>query len=174
MTDRTKAAITGFVVGAAAGVLLGYTLDKLGGNEDRPPIIVKGGSLIFQSAKPWRQSSANSRQWQPNHPEGKETNNFQVMFIGGSGSCNPLFTSNATVTFKPDDAEAVTFTLAPEPEMDGGKSPAPTVEGPDLVQKDETGPAPSLVYDKSGEITQVVAGSSTCASPAGVIFRPLK
>ena len=85
--ESVACGVGGFLTGALVGGVLAYKrLFDAPEDDDRPPIIVKGGSLIFQSGdpritgdpkvakgKPW---TLYNGEWQPKHDNGKKTKWF--------------------------------------------------------------------------------------------------
>jgi hypothetical protein len=70
-----------FVVGGVAGWVIYWLLRKRIGDEERPPIIVKGGSIIFEHEKGWAEAAGDD--WKPDHPEGKPIDGFIVQIKRG-------------------------------------------------------------------------------------------
>lgn len=109
-----------------AGLLaLGRTVQTSGmgvlaEDEERPPIIVKGGSLLFESGdskkakkgKPWKTEDVpdaagkNEKQWKPDHPNGIPASVLKVAFTGGTDearrACTAIYLPEFTVLYDPD------------------------------------------------------------------------
>lgn len=70
----------GMVIGAIAG-WLAHALLRRPGDEDRPPIIVRGGSISFDTDVGWTDDGAD---WKPYHPDGRPVREL-VAFIRKTG-----------------------------------------------------------------------------------------
>jgi hypothetical protein len=97
VTDRTRVAITWFAFGAVAAGILTFAAYKLMSDEDRPPIVVKGGSIIFemhplpgQPTSPNWVDDGNGQNWKPDHPAGTKVAKFIVSVINPDGQCSRL------------------------------------------------------------------------------------
>jgi len=184
---------------AAVGLLLGAfvtltvaaffpnILDKIfgGEDEDRPPIIVKNGSLIFQSGKPpddgkpWYEAAPSV--WMQVHEKGKPITSYQVVFTGGSGDCSTKFAPMFTVWFDPDgeegNAEEISYTVSRRPRTAHGTD-APSIQGSQTLKVDNAAQDPQLVYGEPGKgrISKVEGpgASWSCAKPSEVQATPLK
>jgi len=70
------------------------------GKDDRPPIIVKGGSIDFGGCpdlagkKPWIKDLIGNH-WKPNHRAGGDTGAFEVTFVTGGHECKPTSLSSS-------------------------------------------------------------------------------
>ena len=86
-----------FAAGALVAGLIAAALFfriRSGDDEERPPIIVRGGSIVFQSGDP--NGSADEKQgrrwmpvgddWQPDHLKGVPVNLFTIAIRGGESS----------------------------------------------------------------------------------------
>lgn len=164
--------------GLLAGGLLGYALAGAE-DEDRPPIIVKGGSLIFESGdvdgdadektgKPWKQVGSD---WQPDHKEGKKTQWFSVAIRGGSGSCPALSMTREVNVFYEVQGTETAFRLMIKP-RGPNKGPAPAIVGSGLTQGG-TSTNPQLVFGTAGQgsfkrvqFSAQGVGSVTCNGPS--------
>jgi hypothetical protein len=89
-----KVAVGGAILVAAVGIGL---VMMQGGNDDRPPIIVRNGSLIFDGGEPthpekWKEWSKDAflGEWKPKHDDGNPVQRFQVTFEGltSTSSCS--------------------------------------------------------------------------------------
>lgn len=127
MFNDTSKSVT-YVVGGllCAGLLvIGWTVQTSGmkvlaEDEERPPIIVKGGSLLFESGdstkakkgKSWKTEAVpdadgkNEKQWKPDHPNGIPASVLKVAFTGGSDearrACAAMYLPEFTVLYDPD------------------------------------------------------------------------
>jgi hypothetical protein len=77
------------IVVAAAGVALYLWKRKklLGGNEDRPEIVVRNDRLSIETDKDWTSLSSNNK-WKPDHEDGKSVKEF-VVTVENSQDCSP-------------------------------------------------------------------------------------
>lgn len=150
--------------GAAIGALGAYLLDHhdRGDDEDRPPILVKDGSLIFQSGdpmgagnekkgKPWQSEDDD---WQPDHSAGKPIKWLYVEVTLASGDAVMARTRRIEITYG-----TKRFDIAINNQIGkGGKDCklVPTISGPGLTPEG-TADNPTLVHDKggTGKITKV-------------------
>ena len=89
---RTQQSVL-LVVGAVvlAG-LVGLAWLIFRSKDDRPPIIVKGGSIHFEgcagnngSKKAWKQRKDGH--WRPDHKNGKDISQFHVDLVGKADAC---------------------------------------------------------------------------------------
>lgn len=165
-----------FAVGAAVGAVVALNYAD-SGEEDRPPIIVKSGSLIFESgttSRPgndWEQVP-NTSDWQPDHPNGKRVNRFQLYFRGGTGTCVPVTVTDVTINFDPDGAgaqAAVPYMLVIR--QRGGK-PVPTVSGANLQWDGAI--HSRLTTGTGGAISSVGSSSFQCDQPTEVWVELIK
>lgn len=145
----------------AGALILGYQAITGGRaeDEDRPPIIVRGGSLIFQSGdpedddpvykngKPWVQVGSD---WQPDHREAKALKWFSVQLTASDPTTCPILSMTKEVTIAFGD---VTFVITSKGRPGSGTA-APTIVGSGL-QKGGTSQNPQLIYNGSGSITSV-------------------
>jgi hypothetical protein len=142
-------------------------------DEDRPPIIVHNGSLLFDTAKNWKRGHPSIHRFKPDHPRGHSVGSYSVVLTGSStAACTgtTLTGLEVFVDYRADPQAAVkqfhlyrrlTFTtpgtVKKEPSLD---SPEPLTIVPG------TGSAPSqLVYPvgNDGWISNVTVGSVSCA-----------
>ena len=136
-----------FAAGLAIGALLAGTAVFLlasreaGDDEDRPPIIVRGGSLLFESdenaiGKPWhvKDKGQNTEQWQPNHAAGKVASWFVIEIeVGqGTGSCPALSMTQGEVTFTRRGQQIKMSMAAGHAGPLGHRRRTATVKGPGL------------------------------------------
>lgn len=186
MTE-TKIRATIGAVSLAVGVLTGLAAAWLlfGEEEERPPILVRGGSLIFQSGdpgdddpdyqrgKPWKPVGAD---WQPDHDEARKLKRFSVEIVGGNLPLCPGYsrTKEITITYKPAQGPDKTFKITSKgKDGDANKPQTPTIVGQGLVI--DNGPAnPTLTFeDASNTITRVQfqavgTGNVNCPGPASL------
>lgn len=166
---RLAYAAGGILLGAAAYFLYDKAVNQQ--DEDRPPIVVKGGSLNFYNGAPSRPGKAwksSALGFQLDHDRGKPVSSFQLYFVGGTGACSPVTTSDFTVSFDHDgiaDTPARLYTV--NVRSDKGR-PAPTASGPDLVI--DTGDSRRLYTGTAGtgSLVSVAWSSLECAAPTEV------
>jgi hypothetical protein len=163
------AALTGVVIYVAA----------IRDNEDRPPMVVKGGSLIIQSGfnskkpgKPWHNDPAAPNEWQMDHPGGKKTNAFLLM-MSGSGSCGPDFVDEMVLEYTLASTQAVQQFRITRKAQFGGSKLVPTVIGERLTPTN-SGDTPFLMFPDAGELTRVTAVGIDCRSPGSFAVHPTK
>jgi hypothetical protein len=151
--------------GAVIGGIVGYFLASHElADEDRPPILVQGGSLVFTSgggegcggtqqkkaknnAKPWKKKQGEDR-WQPKHQNGRPTKWFIVEVESGDPACPSILVAETIeITY-----EGRSFTLASSPEFNASGKKVPTLAGPGLAP-DGHPDSPVLVHDKGGHGT---------------------
>ena len=99
MRQRMRTGITVLALGTALAGHPGCARDQgLVGNEDRPPIIVMGGSIIMEmhplpgesASRDWV-DNGNGQNWKPNHQQGKASNKFIVSVLHpAGGECTGL------------------------------------------------------------------------------------
>jgi hypothetical protein len=185
-TQLIQKAVIG-LLGLAAGALLVYAIGKAlqlpDEDEERPPIIVKNGSLIFQSGdegkpgKPWFEDA--DREWKQFHEAGQPTNVFRLDFTA-VGTCQQVHAPEFVIGFDPDGAGSqpeVQFVISGKPRGTGGKgTPGPTVEGMDLDNSNKR-PYPRLIYPAdSGGVMRVLRKNGTviCENVSQVTAQPLQ
>jgi hypothetical protein len=148
----------------------------LAGDEDRPPIIVKGGSLTFESGtakrlgKPWKKvDPASKKNWDQDHGNGKNVALFQLYFLGGTEgtrACTPQSGTEFTVNYDHDN---------------DGKNSRPYVvsinqtgpdKGPmissDFLDQDQSDATKLVATPSTGRLLNVTIGTSTCTRPREV------
>ena len=148
------------------------------GDEERPPIIVRGGSLkIFSGTKTngkrWKKVGDEFRQ---EHPRGKDVGVYSVRFIGGGETCRPTFAHTVRITYALDSGRPAVIIIGRAEEIteDPDKDREPVISSTvplEIVNDSEE--APHLLLAARGRITSVVADSLVCSSPAGVIAQPV-
>ena len=184
MTNTQKLLLTGIAAATlgAAGVFLA-TIALITADEDRPPIIVKGGgSLIIDSGttgrpgKPWKKAADGTEQYYPDHDRGKSVVAFQLYFVGGTvgqGPCLPTRVENFTVKFDHDDDSSTppkmyTFNIQPDSALGSHKGKqVPVISGPDLTSVSGTNSLTAGEHLK-GTLTSVTVSSFQCDRPLQV------
>lgn len=145
MPEDTRTRIVYAVGGLILGGLLAFGAMRYfasAEDEERPPIIVKGGSLIFQSERAWQQVGGD---WQPDQKNGRRTNGFSVSIQGPDTTCPLLSTTKElTLTFRDANGTEREFRISRKPRPGSGTD-APAVTGPDLIV-DNSASSPTLTY----------------------------
>ena len=186
MPDNAKANVAYAAAGLIVGGLLVYGAlsSTRADDEERPPIIVRGGSLIFESGdatstdpaektgKPWTQVGSD---WQPDHGNGNKTKWFSVELRGGNPSLCPglSMTKQLTIVYQASSGGAETsFVLSTKPRPAGSKAPAPAISGSGLTASN-TGQNPTLTYGTPGQGSiariqfQGLGANVNCPAPSG-------
>lgn len=151
---------------AAAGALYvaGSLLLQSDDDEDRPPIIVKNGSMTVEvdDAHPWRKDLIG-RQWKPEHSNGRKVDRFDVSFTDAP-ECTAMSGSEVSITYTEANGEVRVFTFTRKKKHGIGKR-EPKFESPvDMV---EGNPQSRLTYPVNGRITSVVVSNGqACSMPA--------
>ncbi|HXG57027.1 MAG TPA: hypothetical protein VNJ03_16735 [Vicinamibacterales bacterium] len=154
MTELQKSnLVKGLSIGAVLGVLTGaavmYSFQQPSvEDDDRPPIIVRGGSLIFESGdtkkskpgKPWRKETVTDSagqsevQWKPDHEKARSVGLFVVSFENGTdasgATCVSEFLPELTVIYDHDGeagTPAIRYLISRRPRNNGNGTMAPTV-----------------------------------------------
>jgi hypothetical protein len=139
VSSRNAKYLTFFAAGVALAAVVMRILKKKERIEDqeRPPIIVKGGSLIFQSGDPSTPGGpppvpwmAVGQDWQPNQPDGVPVTHFIIALLAG-GPPQRERTSEIFIDYEEEKGGPDTFTITMKPRPGSGTA-APTVVGPGL------------------------------------------
>ena len=175
-----------FVIGWAGPTLAMFVLAE---DEERPPIIVRGGSLIFESGaagkpgKPWKKetvvrSGKNETQWKPDHPTGIPTGALSVAFTGGTDAagkpCATVSVPEVTITYDPDGTgsrPAGTFLITRRPRAMGKGTLAPTIVETTIPLSPDaaTNTLTAAGSDKTMRFEYVSAGKKgSCDKPTSV------
>jgi hypothetical protein len=144
VTKTQSLVLTGFTAAALGGALL-YVAGRItsAADEDRPPIIVRGGSVIFESAaknprpgQPWTKENGKEVYHQDHKGKGRPVNTFQLYFVGGiaggsstSGLCMPVATTKFVVSYQEGTAGPLDYTV----EIPASGNQDPTVSGPGIT-----------------------------------------
>lgn len=188
MNENYTWGIGGLILGAVIGFTVAQTLTEPPEDEDRPPIIVKNGSLIFESGdvnsndpeekpgKPWKQVGSD---WQPDHDRGKGAKRLIVAIQGGEQSTCPglSMTKSVTVTYTSAQGVASNFEISLKPRRSKGTN-APAIAGNGL-SPGGTAENPQLVFDAGGTgvLTRVRfsggSGAVDCLHASGLKIWPL-
>ena len=178
MSPETKVRL-GFAAGGllAGGLLLYATLQYLQppDDEDRPPIIVRGGSLEFESGtvnRPGRNWKTGSVGFQMIHDRGKPVSRFQVYFEGGTGLCTPVTVADFTISFDHDgqgNTPPRLYEVRTRP--DTGR-PAPTVTGEGLTISSNN--PTQLRVDAEATAFSIVGSNFECTNPTAVWIESIR
>ena len=131
-----------------------------GEDEERPPIIVRGGSVIFESgegAKKGKKWKKVNDDWQPDHGNGIPVNKFTVAIQGSDTECPPLqVTHDLSITYTDEQGVSSTFFITTKA-RNGNGSPAPAIVTDQELTLDNSGDYPKLTYGtaQKGSITHV-------------------
>jgi hypothetical protein len=145
---RSRWIFGGIVCGALFVWAVQPSARRAAEDEERPPIIVKGGSLLIESGdaakgkkgKPWKKeavadgSGKNENQWKPDHPTGIPSSILKVVFFGGKDdagrACAAMFLPEFTVLYDPDGTGALpqtSYLVTRRPRERGQGTLAPAV-----------------------------------------------
>jgi hypothetical protein len=166
VTSRTVAVAA---VGGAALIAGAVILVGLADDEERPPIVVKHGSIVMEVAdlagkprRPWAKDLIG-RQWKPKQPKGKDVVTFDVVVTGADGTCNPMSGDEITVDYVETAGQTRTFRFYRQRFAGFGKH-EPKVDSPvDLTVDNST--VPRLMYSADGKIRKVTVGGQSCNFP---------
>jgi hypothetical protein len=179
--NRLAAGLVAGALGFAGGFAAGYaTRGARLADDDRPPIIVRGGSLHFENTtkkrpgKHWKQvNSSNKKEWELDDSNGKKVDFFHVFFVPSAVStCIPTEAEEVVVDFDSDGNGAAdrkyTIKLV---------NNRPVLIGTHDLELDTD--RTKLIASLEGKIISVTAtsttgGSTTCASPTLVYLEPIK
>lgn len=132
MKDETKRVIDGLV---AVGVICWLSYRLIFDN-DRPPILVRRGSLLLEHRRKWKRGGAH---WKPDHPNGKHVSSYEVVVKAGGSWLPPVQGDRVLVTYsegKAEDSEKVIFHVetAPETEAPNVAKNVPAVRPADKLE----------------------------------------
>ena len=146
-----------------------------GEEEDRPPIIVKGGSLVIQSghdggpSRPWEEFQGGYRQRQP---DGADLETFSVRYSGPHPSCTATFGRAVRVTYKSSMHQAVVVVIARARDPVSGKH-EPFVTAQRRFRIDNGSANSRLVLDERGSIESIAVGREVCRIPDQAILESI-
>jgi hypothetical protein len=141
-----------------------------GDDDERPPIIVRNGSLIFESDKDWMTDPSGTHRFKPDHAKGKSVVDYSVVVTGSStAAC-----TGATLTGTDVFVDYLASASAPSKQFHffrklhmGKMKHEPVLDSPDaLTVVPQAGTAPAqLVYPAGPEgwISNVTVGTASCA-----------
>jgi hypothetical protein len=152
-------------------------------DDERPPIIVKGGSLIIQSGdakssnpkhkfgKKWEKDGKN---WKQTHGNGKHVGKYSVSFQGGGATCTPDFASDVRVTYKPKSGDKIVIVITRRERSSADNDTEPLIVSPVELQPDNERDQPTLTLAGEGKILSIAIGSKVCSEPVGAKLQPVK
>lgn len=192
MPGTTGTKVAYFTAGAViAGVTVAGVFSAIGSGdtEERPPIIVRGGSIVFESGdknsskptekkgKKWMQAGGDD--WQPDQPQGIPVADLTVAIRGGNQASCPALDripgdpqgtpAELTVTYKVGQTESA-FKIATKKDKNKNKY-VTTITGAAMRQENDTTDNPQLVFGDhgAGEISRVQfrgqSGNVNCQGP---------
>jgi hypothetical protein len=168
--------IGGAVIAVAASVLTTFVASIIrSGDEDRPPIVVRDGSVKIDGGeanstnwKPWKQHGSK-KQWQPDHGNGASTANYSVTIANANGAAAPsspcpslpIVGTKVTVEYTTDAGAKSQVVVSLDT---SGSKRIPQVDAQaDMTQNAGTGNTPDqIVYDPgAGSISNVTVSNDT-------------
>lgn len=151
----------------------------LGSDEDRPPIIVHNGSLVFDAGDPqdatkrwkeWKQDAGAPR-WRPVHPKGHSVASYSVTVAGAANpdACGTaaMSTTEVFIDYTLDAGGAGPRAHVYRDPVTGSNNKTkwePAVDGPatmTVVAATPTSPG-EIVYPNPGYISSAIVGNTTC------------
>lgn len=171
--------VAGVVVGGLAWALSSR------GDDERPPIIVRNGTLIFDSGdasgpatqwKAWKKDTIGN-QWKPDHDTGKHVLEFEVTLSGFTSppvcATTALRGEEVHIKYKKsaNDTNPIDFRVYIRKKVGSPNNGRrePKIDSPEPVTAATTGSAPpTLTYDDQGAgwVSEVTVGTNpSCALP---------
>ena len=193
MPGTTGTKLAYFTGGALiGGLLVGGVLSTIGSggdDEERPPIIVRGGSIVFESGdknttkpkeKKGKKWTPAGNDWQPDQAHGIPVSDLTIAIRGGNqGSCPaldrvpgnpPAAPAEITVTYRVGQTES-SFKITTTPQKNNLNKYVTTIVGTGMRQENDTTDNPQLVFGNhgEGEISRVQfrgqSGNVNCQGP---------
>ena len=159
-----QTALVLIVVATGVALYLWKFKKRLGGDEDRPEIIVRNGKLGIETAKDW-EDLASGKKWRPNQPNGKSVAEF-VVTVKNSQDCSEqkeMRGRSVTISYQADShSRKIRFSRR------GNSGTNEPVLDADLTLKHDNGNRQKLKHndDTDDRITEVRVGSNNpCACP---------
>lgn len=148
------------IIAGAGGLALAACTTAYYNDEDRPPIVVKNGSIIFENDRDW---VGATRTWRLNQPRGKQVTTYDVSFK--YVTCASTSGNVVTITRTTAGGQTQTYQLI----RTGGSRPEPLLNAPVDMDANNVPIRKTLTSrDSGGAITEVkVAGGATCTVPPG-------
>ena len=156
----------------------------MAGNEERPPIIVRGGSLVIQSGderstkpahkkgKPWREPGSDRKRWKQKHDNGKHVTTYAVSFQGGGGTCSPVHATDVRVIYQLTGGDRVDVVIGRDKTDDSDDLEPLITSSRELTPNNER-EQPTLTLPLDGSIVSISAGGNTCTNPVGAKLQPI-
>lgn len=139
----------GVVGGVVGGGVVGWALGRKPRDDDRPVIVVSGGSLTIEHKKKWKKHGTNDKDWRTAQANGRDINGFAVEI---TDPMTPYGYSGTTVSVV-FDASGVSTTFHFSVHEDNNKL-VPLLEATDnlaLQLPDEE----VLLFNSSGQIKKL-------------------
>jgi hypothetical protein len=169
---------------AFVAVAVGFVGILSSDDDDRPVIVVRNGSTIFDGGdaqdhfkrwKDWEMDSTDAKEWKPNHPGGAAVKSFSVVVSGfdpaSPSNCGNILSgedvvitvSNGQVTEPLHVFRRLRVSIKPpfakhDPVIDAPSAMTATPQTP-------TAPA-TLTYPNIGSIASVKVDTTTCTFPS--------
>jgi hypothetical protein len=180
--------IAAVAIAAGASAVTVYLVSALrSGDEDRPPIIVRSGSVKIDGGEPnstnwkkWAKQNGDAKKWQPDHGNGGSARNFSVAIANSNGAAAPsapcpslpLVGTKVYVEYTTEGGAKSTVTISL---VTSGNKRLPQVDAPaDMTQVDGSGTTPDqIVYDPgAGLITNVTVSDDSGAQQLCGFVKP--
>jgi hypothetical protein len=152
-------------------------------DDERPPIIVRGGSLIIQSGdgkssnpkhkigKQWKKDAKEYRQI---HDNGKHVARYSVSFVGGGAACTPDFATDVRVSYQTHSGEKVTIQITRREKSGSNKTEPVVLSDKDLSINNDIEQPTLTLPDEGGKILSISIGSKVCSEPVSAKLQPIK
>jgi hypothetical protein len=182
VSTRIKIAAAASIAVAAVALTV-FAIRILGaGDEDRPPIVVRSGSIKVDGGesnsanwKPWKQKGADKKQWLPDHGNGASATNFSVTIANANGASAPsspcpslpMVGTKVMVEYTTDGGAKSQLVVDLDPQ---GSKLIPQVTAPlDMTQNPGSGNTPDqIVYDPgAGFISNVTVSDGGAQQMCG-------
>jgi hypothetical protein len=148
-------------------------------DEDRPPIIVRSGSVLMDGGdsgnwKPWKQNGSK-KQWKPDHGGGGSVKSFSVTVANATGNAAPsspcptlpMLADKVVVEYTTSGGEKSQVTISI---ITSGSKKEPLVDAPaDMTQVPGSGSTPDqIIYDPgAGYISNVTVTNGSAQQLCG-------
>jgi hypothetical protein len=189
VSTRLKIASVVVAVFVVAALTAGILSILTSGDEDRPPIIVRNGSVKIDGGnaskwKPWKENGSKKK-WQPDHNNGASVTSFAVTIANSNGPAAPsnpcpslpITGTHVVIEYKTDGGAKSQIAVGLEK---SGSKLVPQIDAPaDLTSAPGSGSTPAvLTYDPGGGMISNVTvsddsgGQQMCGfvSPASALI----